>query len=97
MVLLLEHELFLPFDEFFIPGFIFDGHLDKHNNVGNNDLKYDWGPPDTACIIKVCVAWEEHEVDQDEGTKDNISVLLELELGVEVKISNQDSSECKNN
>jgi len=63
MVLLLEHELFLPFDEFLLPSFIFDSHLDEHDHVGNNDFKNNWGPPDAAFSIEVCVARDKHEVD----------------------------------
>lgn len=92
MVLLLEHLLFLPFDEFLIPSFVFDAHLDEHDNVGYDDKEYDWGPPDAAFTVEVCVAREEHEVDQAEGTKNHISVLLELELRVEVKVSYQEST-----
>jgi len=63
MVLLLEHKLFLPFNEFLVPSFVFDSHLDKHDYMANDDLKDDWSPPDAAFFIKVCVAGEKHEVD----------------------------------
>ena len=46
-------------------------------------------------LSKIEVARDHHEADHQEGAEENLSVLLELELRVEVKLSNKGGSENK--
>ena len=55
--------------------------------MSDNDFKNDWGPPDATLASQVEVSWDHHQANQEQGAQKDFGVLFELELWVEVKLS----------
>lgn len=92
LVFLHEDEFLLPLRSLVVPRVVLNGHLDVDNEMSDNDLKDNWGPPDATLFTEPEESGEHHHANDESGAQENLGILLELELGVEIELAHDSCS-----
>lgn len=85
-----EHLVLLPFSLALTPVEPLDGQLKEDVEVKHDVLQEYWCPPSTLLLLQINVQFNEDAVEDEDGAEEHLQVRLDLELGVEVDLAQQD-------